>query len=736
MRTLPILFGAGFTAATAWALGRLLISRLKVRLYREEEHLIAFVAGSAILSMLVFVIGSVKLIYDATFLTVGAAAIALAWRTGAMKRSDQRLTALPALWKRLFLLVYLPFAVVVLVYALAPETSPDGSSYHLGIMARYYREHGFVAMPWQMYAQLSQGIDLLFLFAFAFGRHSAAAVFHCLFLLSLPWLVLRFGQRAGRPAAGAAAGLFVFIAPVVQLDGACAYNDVALAMLIFTGFYLLEISRDTVQTGMPILLGLLAGFCYGVKYTAFLAVPYAFVRLALQLWKQRLPRLRPLLLFSACVALMVTPWMARNALMYENPFAPLLNRWFPNPTNHVSFEDSYSKYMRNYAGLKSYADLPMELTVRGEALTGLVGPLFLLSPLALFALRSALGRRVLLAALVFGSTYALNVGTRFVIPALPFIALALALAMPAWRAILPALILFHAVTSWHRFVPLYSSPHAWRITEFRWKPIFSTKRADRWIAETFPGYRIARMVERMTPANAVIFAFDPMAESYTTRETRVFYQSALGERFFEQFAVAREFDSQPVHGEQFQFPRQRLRKLRVAQLGTHREHSWSVAEIRVKDGERELPRGPEWRLTAQPYPWDVQLAFDNSPLTRWSSWQHLEPNMFVEIDLGRLQTVSEVMVEMSADQWSSKMQVEGMGHDGKWRVLAEEPRIVGLPPQLEMRRAATEDMKRAGVTHLLVSEGDIGWDDFRDKRELWGLQLVEESGRSRLYRLE
>jgi hypothetical protein len=38
-----------------------------------------------------------------------------------------------------------------------------------------------------MYAQLSQGIELLFLMAFSFGRHSAAALVHYAFLLALTW---------------------------------------------------------------------------------------------------------------------------------------------------------------------------------------------------------------------------------------------------------------------------------------------------------------------------------------------------------------------------------------------------------------------------------------------------------------------------------------------------------------------------------------------------------------------
>lgn len=735
MRLLPIVAGAGFTAATAWALGRILLARLRVRLYREDEHLLAFIAGSVTLSMVMFVLACCKLVYTPVLIAIGTAAVFAAWREGAFSRSEERLPALPRLWRWFFWAVYVPFGVVALAFALAPEISPDGSSYHLGIVSRYLREHGFIPMPWHMYAQLSQGFDLLYLFAFALGRHSAAATYHLLFLMTLPWLIVRYGQRAGYPAAGVAAGLFTFVAPVVQNVGAVAYNDVALATIIFTLFYVFEASRDEWADGVPALTGLLAGFCYGIKYTAFVAAPYALVRLLLQLRAQKRLSLRPVAVFCVCAGLMIVPWMVRNQLWYSNPFAPLMNRLVPNPTNHVSFEDGYSKFMRTYDGIESYMQIPMELTVRGQKLGGIVGPLFLLSPLALFAARTAPGWRILLAALVFASTYPLNIGTRFVIPALPFISLALALALPAWRVLLPLLVVAHSVTSWYRMIPVIGAPYAPHIEKFLWKQAWSPLRAQEWL-NAAPNYRAAQLVERHTPPDAVVLTYNALAEAYTSRDTRVWFQSAWGDRMFDLLWVAWNLEAQPIRGERFTFPRQPLRKLRVIQTESHEDLQWSLSEIRVHDGANELPRLPLWRLTAKPSPWDVQYAFDNSPLTRWRSWRRLEPGMYVEIDLGQATTASDVTVELSNDQWSIKMRLEGMGDDGQWRVLASASTQFSLPPQLEMRRAATDELKRGGVTHILVRDDDFGSADMRQNEDLWGFTVVGETDGWRLYKLE
>ena len=737
-KALSVLFGAGFTVATAWALGRLLLQRLKLGLHREEENPIAFVAGSAVLSLCLFAMAAGHLLYDASFLVLGIGALLGAWRTGALSAEGPSLPSLPRRWLILFLCVYAPFAVVALVHAAAPEVSPDGSTYHLGVMARFYRAHGLVAIPEHMYAHLSQGVDLLFLMAFAFGRHSAAALVHCAFLLALPWLILRFGQRAGYPGAGAAAALFVFVAPVVAVDGASAYNDVAVGTVIFAVFYLAEMARDGVKPGMAILLGLLAGFAYGVKYTAFLAVPFAFAALWFALRRQRSAVFRPLALFLLCAGLMIAPWVARNAVQYGNPFSPLLNAWFPNPHIHVSFERQYGQYMRKYIGLESYADIPAELTVRGLVLGGIAGPLFLLAPLALLALRLPLGRRVLLAAVWFALPYPLNIGTRFLIPALPFLSLALALAVPAGaaRLVLPSLVVLHALASWPWLQATYCNPYAWRIAHFPWRAALRIEKAEDWLAREWTPYRIPRMVEMATAPDAVVLAFSPIMEAYTSREIRVGFQSAQGERMVDAIQVALLRGYQPAEERVFSFDARELRSLRVVQTAQEDGLLWSVAELRVFDGGRELERVPGWRLRSKPFPWDVQLAFDNSPLTRWRSWEWIRPGMFIEVDFDGVQRVSRVSLEMSDDQHGVELQLEGVGTDGARRLLAGKAVKRGIPYPLGLRRAAVEELKRGGITHVLVSEGDLAWEDFRDKAELWGIREAGAVDNTRLYTLE
>src|SRR5216684_3723595 len=376
---LSILFGTGLTVATAWALGAILIRKLSLVFYRMEEWLFSFLVGSACLSGIVFALSTVKLARKGVFLALGVLAIGYALLLGAHRSKAIKFPALPQIWKCIFAVTFSGFTVLYFFNALAPESSPDGMTYHLGEVAKYYRAHGFVRIPTNIYSNLSQGIELLFLHAFTFGKHSAAALVHFALFVCVTFLILSYGRRIGRPAVGVAAALFFYASPVVGIDGTIAYTDVAVAAIVFGLFYLLQIWGE-----------------------------------------DRNPKLLALVF--------IAPWLVKNWIWVDNPVSPFENRLFPNPYVHVSFEDFYRKSLQVY-DLKSRWQIPLELTVKGDLLTGFFGPLFLLTPLALLALRYRPGRQVWLAAIVFALPYYANVGTRFMIPAAPFLCVALALAL-------------------------------------------------------------------------------------------------------------------------------------------------------------------------------------------------------------------------------------------------------------------------------------------------------------------
>jgi len=732
-----ILFGAGFTVAVSLALGKLLLRSLRVRLYRQEEHVFAFVTGAACLSLLTFLLSAAGAARKGVFLAVGLSALALAFWRGVHRSIGESLPPIPGMWKWLLRAAFAVFGVLYFFNAMAPEMSPDGVAYHLGLVSRYFRAHGFVRITTNMYANISQGVEMLFLFAFAFGRHSSAALTHFAFLITLPLAMLCYARRFGFPVAGVCAAILVFVSPVAGLDGTVAYNDVATACIVFSVFYLAQIwAADETNGNLLAPLGLLAGFGYAAKYTAFLAVPYALAIVGWRSFRRGTPVLKPLLLVAACATLMIAPWMIKNALWLDNPVSPFLNQVFPNPYIHVAFEKDYARHMRHYA-LKSDWEIPLEVTVRGGALCGLLGPMFLLAPLGLLALRWPAGRSLLLAGLLFALPYSANIGTRFLLPALPFVALAMGLAVAGSSVAALTLVFAHAFLSWPAVIGAYAAPDAWRLlNKIPLRQALRIESEESYLNFRMGTYAMARLIEKEVPPDRKVFTFSGAAEAYTTREILVAYQSAFG-------AVAGDIlwtplipDVQPTWLLRFRYPAQRLRQIRVVQTASGEPDQWSVSELRIFRGGSELPRAGNWKLRANPKPWDVQLAFDNSPVTRWRSWQTLYPAMYLAVEFGSPEVSDSVLLECAHDQYKIRLKLEGMDESGKWIPLASAPEASDAPSQAGLRRASVAELKARGIDYFLVYDSDFGVEDFKLKSKLWGMTFLGEHSGARLYRLD
>jgi hypothetical protein len=732
-----ILVGALLTGAASTAAGLLLFRRLRIELYREELYPFAFVTGSALLSILVFLITAARLAYTWTFSLSCAALILWSIWAGVWRRPAATFARVPWLWRVLLVAGFLVYGTFYLMHAMAPEVSPDGSAYHLGTVARYLREHGFGRHTTNMYANMPMGIEMLFLPAFAIGRHSSAAVVHFLYLVTVPVMLLNFGRRNGMPGAGATAALLFFLSPIVGLDGSSAYIDVAMAAVMFGAFALLQIWSERRLSELLVPIGLLAGFAYACKMTAFVAVPYAAGYVLYKTVRARQPWFRPVATVCLIAGAVIAPWLVKNAIVVGNPFSPFLNRWFPNPNVRISLEEDYRANLRTYYGkLTSPGQIPMEVTVRGGILQGLLGPVFLLVPIALLALRWRLGRDVLVAALVYAAPYPANVGTRFLIGPLPLIAFAMAMVLAQWRAMAPLVVLFHALASWPRVVPLYSEEYAWRFDKFRFQQAFRIEPEEDFLARMLSGYTAAKLVDQHVPSSGKVLTYGGLPEAYTRRDVLVCYQGGLNQTLCDIWAAPHVGYSVGRRQWRYRFPETTARRLRLLQTA-NTDQVWSVNELRVVGPAGEVARGLTWRVRARPNPWDVQLAFDNCPVTRWFAYERAKPGMFIEIDFGGTPVrLIGAHTEVSLDQPATSARLEIEVAEGKWVGVASAPEIIDVPAVGNLRRSATEDLKRFGVTHLAVAQSDFIAEDMARNTENWGVKALGEAGGVTLYRID
>jgi hypothetical protein len=719
VQPLAILFGACFTVAAATSLGTLALGEAC------REVPVRFVCGAAILSLIVFLLCCLGFAYPAVFLATGS--IALLGLRGASPRPARQFSKVLQLVKYIFLPIFTVYFIIYLINAMAPEVSPDGSAYHLSFVSRYLREHGFHPITWNLYASLSEGVEMLFLFAFAFGRHSAAAMVHFAFLVALTWQIFSCGKHAGFPLAGACGAVLVFVSPIVGIDGISAYNDVALAAVAFTLFYLLQLWSDSRNPRLLAAIGILAGFSYGVKYTGWPAIVYA---VAVVFWKDR--RFRDVAVVAGCAMPLVAPWLIKNWLWVGNPVAPFFNQYFRNQYVTVLFEKEYAEYFRHY-DLSSLWQIPKAVTVSAQ-LQGVLGPVFLLAPLALIALRWRAGRHLLLAALVFGANYFGNIGTRFLIPALPFVALAIAMALASIPGLAVAVAVLHAVLSWPSVIPRYTLPGALYLTKIPWREALRIRDTEHFMRTHLPGYGAVRLIEERTPPGATVFSFRPVPEAYTSRRILIEYESAGNEILGRILRGAFAPGLMPTWRLRFDFPRQPWRAFRVVQT-TGGKDIWSIHELRILNGKSEVSRDPRWKLTASPFPWTIQDAFDNSPLTLWRSGEAIRPGMFVEVDFGSALEADGVLIETSPDQNQIRLKVEGQDAAGLWHMFPGGPLISDAAPPLGLRRAASRELEHRGVGYILLFDGEWGADDFRSNQDLWGIRQIGEAEGARLYQL-
>jgi hypothetical protein len=514
-----VLFGAAFMVAVSVALGSLLVRALGVRLYRGEAALLEFLTGSACLSLATFFLCLVHQARPTVFLAAGIGAIGCAaWLR---PRFPKTLPPGPRIWQAIFWAVFGAFFLVYFFNSMAPEVSPDGSGYHLGNVARFFRLGGFDWAHYSMYSFLSQGMEMLFLVAFSFGRHSAAAMVHFSFQASVPLLLACYGRRFGFPRIGYFAAILFYASPVVGIDGISAYNDVTLAAVLLGVFYLLQVWDENQHPNTLILIGLLSGFAYGIKYTAALASVFA---VAYVLVRSR--SVRPALVTALIAGLLIAPWVLRDWIWVGNPVAPFLNRWFSNPYFTPGMEKEYLSGLAEYPPIQHRWQIPVQLTVLGGLVPGMTGPVFLLAPLALLGLRHPHGRRALLAAAVFGLPAFFNTDTRFLIPALPFVALAMGLGMANSWGVLPALAVFQAVVCWPGVLSLYCDPNAWRLRRMEVAAALRREPEDAFIARHIAVYALRERIDELVPPGNRIFSFSVAVEAYIDRELVIGSESA------------------------------------------------------------------------------------------------------------------------------------------------------------------------------------------------------------------
>jgi len=281
-------------------------------------------------------------------------------------------------------------------------------------------------------------------------------------------------------------------------------------------------------------------------------------------------------------------------------------------------------------------------------------------------------------------------------------------------------------------------PYAWRIGDVDWKAALRLTPEPDYLRSHMSDYDIGLAVDKIVPAGEPVFSFSGIQQAYQSHPVIVEWTSSFGIRASETLRTPFTRGLQPTRRYAYRFAPIVTRRIRLTQTARSETDRWSISELRIFRGSAELPRVSEWRLHASSNPWDVQLAFDNSAVTGWTSYSAYRPGMFIEVDFGKQETIDEVAAECSRDQAGMNMRLDYEAAPGQWRTIGERASESDIAPADGMRRAAIREVERGGVHWLLLHdlELDRGTRDFFRYQDLWGIRLMATVGPFKLYRME
>lgn len=265
---------------------------------------------------------------------------------------------------------------------------------------------------------------------------------------------------------------------------------------------------------------------------------------------------------------------------------------------------------------------------------------------------------------------------------IPLAAIAAAVLLAPYRTILALVAAFQLITSWPDVTGLLAPKSLARFTPISWSEAATSNR-DTWLAANLPGYIQARFLDESTHPAAVIASSDPLPLAWTTR--RVLSLAP----FMPLLETAADSARQPARLETRRFSPLTGRHLPIPLASP-------AAEIRLYYKGGEVPRSPSWRVRCPE-------AFDNSVLTLCAA-------PYAEIDFQRPATVDEIRI---------------LGHHG-----------APVPPQSGLRRSAIQELRRAGITHILIADSHPLNGDLARNPRFWGIRDSGDRADAHLYALD
>ncbi len=279
----------------------------------------------------------------------------------------------------------------------------------------------------------------------------------------------------------------------------------------------------------------------------------------------------------------------------------------------------------------------------------------------------------------------------------------------------------------------YAAKGDWHLAGLEWPAALRIVPQDRFLLAHSPAWVAAQTLDYFVPKGKRVWSSAPVAEAYCSTDIMIGFQSAEGE-LIQDILTTGVFDNQaPTQIDRFTFPKRLVEHLRIAQTATNVD-LWSIGEVHLYNGDTEIPRTASWRLNATPFPWDIELAFDGNPVTRWKSWESIHPGMHVDVDFGKIIEMDRIELHSSHDEANIQIHPEVCDAVNCGAFPATLNRV-NVQPIGDLRRLAAKTVKARGVDYLLIDDPYRIAADIKGDPARWGLEFIVDRGPFRLYRI-
>jgi len=323
-----------------WSLGSKLIKLFKLKTLSDSEELVfGFGLGLIPLSLIIFALGAVKILYwQLIFLAVITLAV---WAWEELKKNFSRFwncrLNFPFMTGRsgndyqgILLIIGLIFLFFIFLSGIMPQPI-DADALHT-----YYNgpklsleQHALAEFPLFPFAETPSNLNLLHIGVLALTGSLFLSNLQLLYFIFTLIVLTCFARRFINKESAFFAGAIYFLIPStiiffivsVKIELSLVFYSL---LIVYAFFFWLQEGKGE----WAIVLGLLAGFGLGIKYnTLFLLISLlaAFaVFFGYRLFKKQAVKdyLIQGLLITAFALLIFSPWLVRNQLKFDNPWHP------------------------------------------------------------------------------------------------------------------------------------------------------------------------------------------------------------------------------------------------------------------------------------------------------------------------------------------------------------------------------------------------------------------------------